>query len=84
MSKSTSVAFCGTADLCELSDTELDAVSAAGYAHAVYQSSFGQFSMGNIAIGVQVNNQVNVTVLSFGSVQGGAQTNINNAGNIGF
>jgi hypothetical protein len=64
------------ATLYELSERELDEVSAAG-------RSLVQFSVGNIAIGVQVNNQVNLAVLNFGSVvQGGSQTNIINAGNL--
>lgn len=37
---------------------------------------------GNIAVGIQLNNQVNIAVLSSGLTQGGAQTNINNAGNL--
>ena len=54
----------------------VDEVSAAG-------RSLVQFSLGNIAVGVQVNNQVNLAVLNFGSVvQGGSQTNIINAGNL--
>ncbi len=64
--------------LCELSDAELDAVAAGSGFH----NAFAQVSIGNIAIGFQVNNQVNVAVLSLGVFQGGSQTNINNAGTI--
>lgn len=63
---------------CELSDAELDLVAAAGS----YRGAFASVSIGNIAIGFQVNNQVNIAVLSLGSVQGGSQTNINNSGNL--
>ena len=62
---------------CELSDAELDLVAAAGSYHGALVS----VSVGNIALGFQVNNQVNIAVLSLGAVQGGSQTNINNAGN---
>jgi len=70
-------AACGAA-VCELSDAELDLVGAAGSSHGALVS----ISVGNIALGFQVNNQVNIAVLSIGSVQGGSQTNINNAGNL--
>ncbi len=66
------------ATISELSDAELDVVAAAGQ----YYGTFAQVSLGNIAVGVQVNNQVNVAVLSFGSTQGGNQSNFNNAGNV--
>lgn len=69
------LAVCDAA-VCELSDAELDLVAAAGSP----RGSLVNVSIGNIAIGFQVNNQVNVAVLSFGSVQGGSQTNINNSG----
>jgi len=80
-------ATCDTAAVYDLSDAELDAVAAGKHsytatAYGSFLSSSGQFSLGAIAIGVQVNNQVNVAVLSFGSVQGGSQTNINNSGNL--
>jgi hypothetical protein len=65
------------AALYDLSDAELDVVAAAGD-----NGTLVDISIGNIAVGFQVNNQVNVAVLSFGAVQGGAQTNINNAGTL--
>ena len=68
-------ALCDAA-LCELSDAELDLVAAAGSP----RGSLVNVSIGNIAIGFQVNNQVNIAVLSLGSIQGGSQTNINNSG----
>ena len=71
-------AACEPVAVCELSDAELDLVAAAGS----YHGAFVDISVGNIAIGFQVNNQVNVAILSFGSVQGGSQTNINNSGNL--
>jgi len=66
------------AAVCELSDAELDLVAAAG----VSRGSLVNVSIGNIAIGFQLNNQVNIAVLSFGSIQGGSQTNINNSGTL--
>jgi archaellum component FlaF (FlaF/FlaG flagellin family) len=61
------------ATLDELTDAELDDVSAAGRSLV---------SIGNIAIGVQVNNAVNVAVLNFGDVvQAASQVNIINSGN---
>ncbi len=66
------------AAVCELSDAELDLVAAPGGYHGALVS----ISVGNIALGFQVNNQVNIAILSIGSVQGGSQTNINNAGNL--
>ena len=68
-------AVCNAA-VCALSDAELDLVAAAGS----YHGAFASVSIGNIAIGYQVNNQVNIAVLSLGSIQGGSQTNINNSG----
>ena len=62
----------------ELSDADLDLVAAAGSS----RGSLVSVSIGNIAIGFQVNNQVNIAVLSLGSVQGGSQTNINNSGTL--
>lgn len=70
--------ICETAAVGELSDAELDLVAAAGS----YHGRFAAVSIGNIAIGFQVNNQVNIAILSIGSVQGGSQTNINNSGNL--
>ena len=64
------------AAVCELPDADLDLVAAAGG----YNGALVSISVGNIAVGFQVNNQVNVAVLSIGSVQGGSQTNVNNAG----
>ena len=66
------------AALCQLSDAELDLVAGGGG----YHYKFAQVSIGNIAIGIQINNEVNIAVLSAGAVQGGSQTNINNAGTI--
>ncbi len=77
MTPAAAPAICDAA-ACELSDAELDLVAAAGS----YHGAFANVSVGNIAVGFQVNNQVNIAILSFGSVQGGSQTNINNAGNL--
>ncbi len=66
------------AAVCELSDAELDLVAAAGS----FRGAFANISIGNIAIGFQVNNQINIAVLSLGSIQGGSQTNINNSGTL--
>ena len=59
----------------DLSDAELDTV-AAGWGY-----SFKQFALGNTAVQVAANNQVNISGLSYHSSQGGAQGNNNNAGN---
>ena len=59
----------------ELSDAELDTV-AAGWGY-----SFKQFALGNTAVQVAENNQVNIAALNYRSSQGGAQANNNNAGN---
>ena len=59
----------------ELSDAELDSV-AAGWGY-----SFKQIAIGNTAVQVAENNQLNLSGFSFGSRQGGSQTNNNNAGN---
>jgi hypothetical protein len=75
---SEAAGICQGAVLSELSDTELDAVGAAGD----FYGAFVAVSVGNIAVGFQVNNQVNVAVLSLGAIQGGSQTNINNAGTL--
>ena len=72
------VATYEAAALCKLSDAELDLV-AAGSAH---HYKLAQVSIGNIAVGIQINNQVNIAVLSAGAVQGGSQTSINNSGTI--
>lgn len=64
--------------VCELSDAELDLVAAAGST----RGSLVNISIGNIAIGFQLNNQINIAVLSLGSIQGGSQTNINNSGTL--
>ena len=66
------------AALCQLSDDELDLVAAGGG----HRYKLAQVSVGNIAIGIQVNNQINIAVLSAGAVQGGSQSNLNNAGTI--
>jgi hypothetical protein len=60
----------------DLSDAELDAV-AAGYGY-----SFKQIALGNFALQIASNNQVNASFLSVRSSQGGGQTNNNNAGNM--
>ncbi len=70
-------ALCDAA-VCELSDAELDLVAAAGTS----RGSLVNVSIGNIAVGFQLNNQINIAVLSLGSIQGGSQTNINNSGTI--
>ena len=64
--------------VCELSDADLDLVAAAGS----YHGGLVNISIGNIAIGFQVNNQVNIAILSLGAIQGGSQTNINNSGTL--
>jgi hypothetical protein len=58
----------------ELSDTELDAVAAG-------TGWFGQVAIGNFALQLATNNQLNAAVVNVGSSQGGNQTNNNNAGN---
>ncbi len=61
----------------DLSDAELDSVAAGnGYGY-----SFKQLALGNTAVQVAQNNEINVSGFSFGSRQGGAQANNNNAGN---
>lgn len=60
----------------ELSDAELDTVSAAGWGY-----SFKQFALGNTAVQVAANNQLNIAGINYGSSQGGSQANNNNAGN---
>lgn len=64
-----------TMTISELSDAELDTV-AAGWGY-----SFKQFALGNTAVQVAANNQVNISGFSYNSTQGGAQGNNNNAGN---
>ncbi len=59
----------------DLSDSELDFV-AAGWGY-----SFKQIALGNTAIQLAENNQVNLAVLNYRSSQGGGQSNNNNAGN---
>ncbi len=59
----------------DLSDAELDAV-AAGYGY-----SFKQAALGNFALQIASNNQVNASFISVRSIQGGGQSNNNNAGN---
>ena len=59
----------------DLSDAELDAV-AAGYGY-----SFKQAALGNFALQIASNSQVNASFISVRSSQGGAQSNNNNAGN---
>ena len=59
----------------DLSDAELDAV-AAGHGY-----SFKQVAVGNFALQLASNNQVNASFFSIGSSQGGTQSNNNNAGN---
>lgn len=59
----------------DLSDSELDYV-AAGWGY-----SFKQFALGNVAVQVAANNQVNLAAINVGSAQGGSQSNNNNAGN---
>ncbi len=69
----------------ELSDADLDAVAAGRHTHVAFSGSMtspGHFSVGDVAIAVQVNSQVNVAVLSYDLVQGGSQTNVNNAGSL--
>ena len=61
----------------DLSDAELDAV-AAGYGY-----SFKQVALGNFALQLASNNQVNASLFSVRSSQGGVQSNNNNAGNQG-
>ena len=64
-----------TMTISELSDAELDTV-AAGWGY-----SFKQFALGNTAVQVAANNQVNISGFSYKSSQGGSQGNNNNAGN---
>ena len=59
----------------ELSDADLDSV-AAGWGY-----SFKQLALGNTAVQVAENNQLNISAFSYGSRQGGSQANNNNAGN---
>ena len=59
----------------DLSDAELDAV-AAGWGY-----SFKQVAVGNFALQLATNAQVNAAVLNVHSTQGGSQSNNNNAGN---
>ena len=61
----------------DLSDAELDVV-AAGYSY-----SFKQISVGNFALQLATNNQLNAAVVNVRSSQGGNQSNNNNAGNQG-
>ncbi len=60
----------------ELADSELDVV-AAGWGY-----SFAQIAVGNFALQIATNNQVNAAFANLGSNQGGSQSNSNNAGNI--
>ncbi len=61
----------------DLSDAELDAVAAGnGYSY-----SFKQLAAGNFALQLASNNQVNASLVSVRSSQGGSQSNNNNAGN---
>ena len=61
----------------DLSDAELDAVAAGnGYSY-----SFKQLAAGNFALQIASNNQVNASLFSVRSSQGGSQSNNNNAGN---
>lgn len=60
----------------ELSDSELDCV-AAGYG----SYSFKQVALGNVAVQLAANNQVNLAAFNYKSDQGGSQVNNNNAGN---
>ena len=57
-----------------LSDAELDAV-AAGWGY------FKQVAVGNFALQLAQNNQINAAYKNIGSGQGGDQSNNNNAGN---
>jgi hypothetical protein len=59
----------------ELSDAELDTV-AAGWGY-----SFKQVALGNFALQIASNSQLNAAVVNIGSSQGGSQLNNNNAGN---
>ena len=62
----------------ELSGAELDAVAAGnGWSYTSYR----QTALGNLAIQLAANNQLNAAVLNVGSTQGGSQSNNNNAGN---
>lgn len=65
----------GTLVISDLSDAELDTVGA-GYGY-----SFKQVALGNFALQLASNSQTNISIVSFGSGQGGAQSNNNNAGN---
>lgn len=60
----------------DLSDAELDAVAAAGWGY-----SFKQVAVGNFALQLATNTQVNAAVKNVYSSQGGDQSNNNNAGN---
>ena len=61
----------------DLSDAELDAVAAGnGYSY-----SFKQLAAVNLAPQIASNNQVNASLFSVRSSQGGSQSNNNNAGN---
>lgn len=55
----------------ELSDAELDTVAAGSF----------QFALGNLAVQLAANNQLNIAGVNFLSRQGGNQSNNNNAGN---
>lgn len=61
--------------VCDLSDAELDSV-AAGWGY-----SFKQVALGNLAVQVAENNQLNIAALNVRSRQGNSQSNNNNAGN---
>ena len=58
-----------------LSDTELDAVAAAGWGYTK------QVALFNVAAQYAANNQANLAVVNVRSDQGGSQYNNNNAGN---
>ncbi len=60
----------------KLSDLELDAVAAGNH------RSSRQVAVGNFALQIARNDQVNVSYKSSGAGQGGNQSNVNNAGNI--
>lgn len=61
----------------ELSDTELDAVAAAGWGYTKQVAAY------NVAVQFASNNQANVAFANYASNQGGNQVNNNNAGNQG-
>ena len=65
--------------ICDLSDDDLDVV-AAGSLYGASRVSQGSF--GNIALAVQINNEVNVAAFSPGASQGGGQSNLNNSGSL--